>query len=147
MKITILFFMVFFTCNSFAQNDYIMLSRTRPLVEVEINGRKSAMLIDTGSELNLITKSIIEVFGAEKHITQKSAFGAGGQISIWEVSKCDLTVKGFKVSNIMATDLDKTCESIENTTGVEVVGILGAPGIKEIGMIINLSAGIFSIKK
>ncbi len=124
-----------------------MLSRTRPVVEVEINGRKAAMLIDTGSELNLITKSVVEVFGAEKHITQKSAFGAGGQINVWEVSRCNLTVKGFKVTNIMAADLDSTCESIENTTGVEVVGILGASGIKEIGMIINLSAGVFSIKK
>lgn len=61
MKTIILFFMLLITCNSFSQNDYIMLSRTRPIVEVEINGRKAAMLIDTGSELNLITKSMVEV--------------------------------------------------------------------------------------
>lgn len=74
--------MLFISCASFAQNDHVMLSRIRPVLEVEINGKKSAMLIDTGSELNLINKSVVEIFGAEKHITQKSAFGAGGEISI-----------------------------------------------------------------
>ena len=139
--------MLFISCASFAQNDHVMLSRIRPLIDVEINGRKAAMLIDTGSELNLISKSMIGVIGADKHITQKSAFGAGGQITIWQLSKCSLTIKGLPVSNVLATDLDMTCESIENTTGIRVIGILGAPAIKELGMIIDLKRGMITFKK
>ena len=147
MKKVILFFMLFISCGAFAQNDHIMLSRIRHLIDVEINGHKAAMLIDTGSELNLISKSMIGVIGADKHITNKLAFGAGGQINIWELSKCTLTVKGFNVSNIMATYLDRTCESIEHSTGIRVIGILGAPAIKELCMIIDLKRGIITINK
>ena len=139
-------FMLFVSWASFAQNDYIMMSRIRPLIDVEINGHKAAMLIDTGSELTLISKSMISVIGADKHITKKSAFGAGGQISIWELSRCSLKVKGMPVSNIMATDLDMICESIENTTGIRAIGILGVPAIRELGMIIDLKRGIITLK-
>ena len=147
MKRILLFFILFISHNSFAQNDYVMLSRIRPLIEVEVNEYRAAMLIDTGSELNLINKSMIKIIGAEKHITQKLAFGAGGQINIWEISKCDLKIKGLNVTNIMATDLDITCDNIEHTTGIKVIGILGAPGIKELGMIIDLKRGVVTIKK
>ena len=147
MKKIVLLLMMVVSLSAFAQNDHIMLSRIRPLIDVEINGRKAAMLIDTGSELNLISKSMIGVIGADKHITQKAAFGAGGQITIWQLSKCSLTVKGLPVSNILATDLDMTCESIENTTGIRVIGILGAPAIKELGMVIDLKRGIVTINK
>ena len=80
-------------------------------------------------------------------VVSLSAFGAGGQITIWQLSKCSLTVKGLPVSNILATDLDMTCESIENTTGIRVIGILGAPAIKELCMSIDLKRGIVTINK
>ena len=146
MKKVIVFFMLFISSGAFAQNDHVMLSRIRPLIDVEINGHKAAMLIDTGSELNLISKSMIGVIGADKHITQKLAFGAGGQITIWQLSKCSLKVKGFSVSNIMATDLDRPCRSIEAETGIKIAGILGTPDIKELGMVIDLKKGVITIK-
>ena len=127
--------------------DYIMMSRTRPIIDVEINGHKAAMLIDTGSELTLLSKSILGVINAEKHITKISAIGVDGMINIWEVEDCSLSVKGVNVTSIHATNLDATCESIEARTGIRVVGILGAPAIKELKMIIDLSRGIVTICK
>ena len=127
--------------------DYVMMSRTRPIIDVEINGHKAAMLIDTGSELTLLSKSILGVINAEKHITKTSAIGVDGTINIWEVEDCSLSVKGVNVTSIQATNLDATCESIEARTGIRVVGILGTPAIKELGMIIDLSRGIVTIKK
>ena len=132
------------TANS---QDYIMMSRTRPIIDVEINGHKAAMLIDTGSELTLLSKSILGVINAEKHITKISAIGVDGMINIWEVEDCSLSVKGVNVTSIHATNLDATCESIEARTGIRVVGILGAPAIKELGMVIDLSRGIVTINK
>ena len=35
---------------------------------------------------------------------------------------------------------------MEAETGIEVVGILGTPAIKQLGMIIDLSGGIVTIK-
>lgn len=132
------------TANS---QDYIMMSRTRPIIDVEINGHKAAMLIDTGSELTLLSKSILGVINVEKYITNISAIGVDGMINIWEVEDCSLSVKGVNVTSIHATNLDATCESIEERTGIRVVGILGTPAIKELGMIIDLSRGIITIKK
>ena len=127
--------------------DYIMMSRTRPIIDVEINGHKAAMLIDTGSELTLLSKSILGVINVEKYITNISAIGVDGLINIWRVEECNLLVKGEKITNIYATNLDSTCESIEQSTGIKVIGILGAPAIKELKMVIDLSRGIVTINK
>ena len=63
------------------------------------------------------------------------------------ISKTDIVVKDRQLFNFYSVDISASCQSIEAETGIEVVGILGTPAIKELGMIIDLSRGIVTIKK
>lgn len=55
-------------------------------------------------------------------------------------------MKGRAVSLFYSVDIDAVCKSMEAETGIEVVGILGTPAIRQLGMIIDLRRGIVTIK-
>ena len=57
------------------------------------------------------------------------------------------TVKGRQVNQFISSDLTAIRESILQSTGINIAGILGTPAIKELGMVIDLSRGIVTINK
>ena len=126
-----------------AQNDYILMSRYRPIICVEINGKKEAMLLDTGSELNILDKA----YKAEKYISKLTAQSTTDNFTLYKVEKTDFKVFGNPIDNFYSSDLTLMIENIEASTGIKVVGILGTPAIKELKMVIDLSRGIITINK
>ena len=146
-KLTILLFIIFIALNSYAQNDFLLLNRNRPLIDVEINGVKAAMLIDTGSSMNIICSKKLARFGIDAKNVNRSVNTISGKSNVFLISKTDIFVKNRQLFNFYSVDILASCESIEAETGIEVVGILGTPAIKELGMVIDLSRGIITINK
>ena len=144
-KLTVLFLLICFGVN--AQNDYLLLNRNRPLIEVFINGKKTAMLIDTGSSINIICTGKLDRYGIDSKSLKRSVNTISGQSNVYTVSNLNLYVKDNYVNSFYSVDISKSCESIEIETGIEVVGILGTPAIKELKMVIDLSRGIVTINK
>ena len=144
-KLIILFLLFSSVC--FAQNDFLLLNRTRPLIEVFVNGKKTAMLIDTGSSMNIICSKKLARFGIDAKNVNRSVNTISGKSNVFLISKTDIFVKNRQLFNFYSVDILASCESIEAETGIEVVGILGTPAIKELKMIIDLSRGIVTINK
>ena len=144
-KLIILFLLFSSVC--FAQNDFLLLNRTRPLIEVFVNGKKTAMLIDTGSSMNIICSKKLDRYGIDSKNVNRSVNTISGKSNVFLISKTDIVVKDRQLFNFYSVDILASCESIEAETGIEVVGILGTPAIKELGMVIDLSRGIVTINK
>ena len=146
-KLTIfLFFAFMLVFASYGQNDFLLLNRNRPLIEVEINGVKAAMLIDTGSSINIICTSKLSKYGVSDKVIKNYAKTINGAKSIYNINGVKIFVKNRKVSTFYSVDIEASCKSIEAETGIEVVGILGTPAIKELGMVIDLRRGIVTLK-
>lgn len=144
-KLIILFLLFSSIC--FAQNDFLLLNRTRPLIEVFVNGKKTAMLIDTGSSMNIICSKKLERYEIDSKNVNRSVNTIYGKSNVFLISKTDIFIKDRQLFNFYSVDISGACQSIESETGIEVVGILGTPSIKELGMIIDLSRGIVTINK
>ena len=136
----------FIALGLYAQNDYLMLTRTRPLMEVFVNGKKCAMLIDTGSAINILCTSKLSRYGVDKNLAKNYTKTISGVREVYTINKIDVAVKGRAVSLFYSVDIDAVCKSMEAETGIEVVGILGTPAIRQLGMIIDLPGGIVTIK-
>ena len=145
-KLISLFLFIFIALSVYAQNDYLMLTRTRPLIEVSVNGKKCAMLIDTGSSINILCTSKLSRYGVNKNLAKNYTKTISGVREVYTINKIDVAVKGRAVSLFYSVDIDAVCKSMEAETGIEVVGILGTPAIRQLGMIINLPGGIVTIK-
>ena len=145
-KLISLLLFVFIALSVYAQNDYLMLTRIRPLMEVFINGKKCAMLIDTGSAINILCTSKLSRYGVDKNLAKNYTKTISGVREVYTINKIDVAVKGRAVSLFYSVDIDAVCKSMEAETGIEVVGILGTPAIRQLGMIINLPGGIVTIK-
>ena len=137
-KLISLFLFVFIALSVYAQNDYLMLTRTRPLMEVFVNGKKCAMLIDTGSAINILCTSKLNRYGVDKNLAKNYTKTISGVSEVYTINKIDVSVKGRAVSLFYSVDIDAVCKSMEAETGIEVVGILGTPAIRQLGMILLL---------
>ena len=147
-KLTILLFFAFMlVCATYGQNDFLLLNRNRPLIDVEINGVKAAMLIDTGSSINIICTSKLSKFGSSDKAIKNYAKTISGVRNVYTIKNVNVNVKNRNASTFYSVDIEASCKSIEAETGIEIAGILGTPAIKELGMVIDLSRGIITINK
>lgn len=147
MKKVVLFIMLFFAVNLNAQNDFLLKSYERPIIEVNVNGKEVFMLIDTGSSLNVIDFSHLEDLGIKRRFKIGDVMCIAGGSVLWQIFQVPITVKGRTVNQFISSDLTVIRESILQSTGIKIAGILGTPSIKELGMVIDLRRGIVTISK
>ena len=144
-KLIILFLLFSSVC--FAQNDFLLLNRTRPLIEVFVNGKKTAMLIDTGSSMNIICTEKLQRYGIDSKCVKRSVNTINGESEVYLVSNIEVYCKNEAVDNFYSVNISNSCTSIERETGVEVIGILGTPAIRQLRMVIDVYRGIITINK
>ena len=144
-KLIILFLLFSSVC--FAQNDFLLLNRTRPLIEVFVNGKKTAMLIDTGSSMNIICTEKLQRYGIDSKSVKRSVNTINGKSEVYLVSNIEVYCKNESVDNFYSVNISNSCTSIERETGVEVIGILGTPAIRQLRMVIDVYRGIVTINK
>ena len=148
MKDIILLLLIsFMPYKLYAQNDFLLLNRNRPLIEVFVNGKKSAMLIDTGSSMNIICTEKLQRYGIDSKAVKRSVNTVNGQSEVYLVSNINISCKNKSVDNFYSVNISNSCTSIERETGVEVIGILGTPAIRQLRMVIDVYRGIVTINK
>ena len=130
-----------------AQSKVYFETDKRPLVGVVVNGVKTSMLVDTGSSINIIDVNQLSNLGIKKRFKMSSAYSIFGKSTMWQLLEYNVSFNGLRVNQFAATDLEGIVYSIEHNTGIRIAGILGAPAIKELGLIINLKQGVITIKE
>lgn len=119
----------------------IILSDSRPLVEVEINGRPAVMLIDTGSSTGLIDINQMDEYGFSlmaKTDMVISSIG-GKQCESYRVRDLWVRLDGIAIYQFLATDISLVVESIYKETGCRISGIIGYDQIKNAEIKIDAS--------
>ena len=144
MKKLIIMLLISATC--YGQNDYILKNRNTPILDVVVNGVTVNMLIDTGASVNIINSESVYKFKGAKMYGEKNLVTVGSNTRANSLRNIDATVKGRKVSEFISLDLTSLQSSIQAETRIEIDGIIGVNGIKQLGMIIDLSRGIVTIK-
>lgn len=129
-----------------AQNDFLLESYDRPIIEVTVNSKTVYMLVDTGSSLNILDIEMLDKLGAEKRFKMNRVVTLGAEHDMWHIRKVDIFVKGRRTTQFVASDIKLIRESILQATGIKIAGILGTPAIKELGMVIDLRRGIVTLK-
>lgn len=147
MKTFILFIFLTFSLFSYCQEDVLIISEKRVIVEVDINGNQAFMLLDTGSTLNLINEKELKSFGINKSFYIGELSSMHSESSIYSLKNCKLKIGNLEYMQFGCSNLSNAVNGIYEDTGIRVVGILGTPAIKQLGMIIDLSRGIVTINK
>ena len=129
-----------------AQNEFLLESYDRPILEVTVNDQTVYMLVDTGSSLNVLDIEALDKLGAEKRFKMNRVVTLGAEHDMWHIRKVDIFVKGRRITQFIASDIKLIRESILQATGIKIAGILGTPAIKELGMVIDLRRGIVTLK-
>ena len=125
----------------------LILSDTRPLVEVEINGRPAVMLVDTGSSTGLIDINQMDEYGFSlmaKTDMVISSIG-GKQCESYRVRDLWVRLDGIAIYQFLATDISLVVESIYKETGYRIRGIIGYDQIKNAEIKIDASNNLITI--
>ena len=107
----------------------------RLIVDVEMNGNKYPMLVDTGATLSLISESVRGLL-FDKRRRPMEMQGIGGKIYGKRVITTGL-MGGRIVNQFLSTDISNIRESIEQETGIRIDGIIGLPQLKFAGAVID----------
>ena len=129
-----------------AQNDFLLESYDRPIMDAAVNGQAVYVLIDTGSSLNVLDIEMLDKLAVEKRFRLNRVVTLGAEHDMWHIRKAEVSVKARRVTQFIASDVRVICESILQATGIKIAGILGTPAIKELGMVIDLRRGIVTLK-
>ena len=144
MKKLIILLLISSTC--YGQNDYILKNRNTPIIDVVVNGVTVNMLIDTGASVNIINSESVYKFKGAKLYGEKHLVTVGSNTRANLLNNIVAKVKDRNVTGFIAIDITSLQESILAETRIEIDGIIGVSGIKELGMIIDLKRGIITIK-
>lgn len=110
----------------------LILSESRPLVEVEINGRPAVMLVDTGSSTGLIDINQMDEYGFSLMAKTDMAISSigGKRCESYRVRDLWVRLDGIDVYQFLATDISLIAESIHKETGYRISGIIGYKQIR-----------------
>ena len=144
MKALIIMLLISATC--YGQNDYILKNRNTPIIEAVINGVEVNLLIDTGASVNIINSESVYKFKGAKLYGERYLVTVGSNARANLLNNIDVKIKDRNVTRFMAIDITSLQESILAETRIEIDGIIGVSGIKELGMIIDLRRGIVTLK-
>ena len=139
---------IFVLISSFAnaQNDFLLESYDRPIMEATVNDQTVYVLIDTGSSLNVLDIEALDKLGVEKRFKMNRVVTLGAEHDMLHIRKAEISVKARRVTQFIASDIRVIRESILRATGIKIAGIIGTPAIKELGMVIDLRRGIVTLK-
>ena len=83
--------------NANAQNDFLLKSYDRPIIEATINGNDCYLLIDTGSSLNVIDFSQLDDLGIKRRFKIGDALSIAGGSVLWQIFQVRCIVTGKQI--------------------------------------------------
>ena len=118
----------------------IFHSSSRPIIKGKVGNKDAYFLLDTGTNLALIDSTQADEYNLEKGIEfSGNIIGTGGlgtkaYYCNTPVLLGDKSIKGF-----LLYDLNQIRNSIQRETGINILGIISYPQMKELGITINPS--------
>jgi len=132
---------------SYSQDTIVIVSEQRLIIPISINGSKEFALVDTGSTLNIINSDELKRLKLNKGFLIGDLNSRYSKESLYSLKNCKSVIGSIVYMQFGTSDISSAVNAIYDETGIEVVGILGTPAIKQLGMIIDLSRGMVTIKK
>lgn len=113
-------------------------SDKRLIVECDVNGKKANFLIDTGASVGLIDANQRKKYDLTKGPKYNGTLvGAGGELETTYICNTFAYLENKPISQFLLTDISTVVDSIKNQTGITILGIIGLPQMKFIGMNID----------
>lgn len=84
-----------------AQNDFLLKSYDRPIIEATINGNDCYLLIDTGSSLNVLDFSQFDDLGIKRRFKIGDAMSIAGGSVLWQIFQVPIIVKNRTVNQFI----------------------------------------------
>ncbi|MFK7954423.1 MAG: aspartyl protease family protein [Ekhidna sp.] len=108
-----------------------MVAIDKPIVKVDINGKKAFFLVDTGADISVINSGSIEKYDLEESKIYSNSARAisfnGNTSSVMRVKNAQLTLaENFDHQDFFSMDLSRLIEVIKAKTTIRITGILGA---------------------
>jgi len=128
------------------QDTIRIVSEKRVIIPIEINGSNEYVLLDTGSTLNIINASELKRLNLNKSFLIGTLESNHSKDELYSLSNCKSVIARREYMQFGTANISSAVQSIRDDTGIEIVGIIGAPAIKELGMVIDLNKGIITIK-
>lgn len=125
-----------------------IISDKRSIINVNINNKEVPMLVDTGSSLGIIDINKQKELGFK--LTSKipgtiSGIGGESDSSAYNIKDCIVDIAGVKLYQFISTDISSVVESIKNSTGIEIYGIIGFTQIDMAEMKIDIDNKVIKI--
>lgn len=143
-------FITFLLCLSFypsyPQDTVKIVSEQRVIIPIEINNSKEFILLDTGSTLNIIDSDELKRLKLNKSFLIGDLDSKYSTEALYSLNNCKAYVGNSIYMQFGTCDISSAIKAIYDETGIKIAGILGTPAIKQLGMIIDLSRGIVTIK-
>lgn len=113
-------------------------SEKRPIIKGKVGDKEAYFLLDTGASLSLIDEDKVKkyelVYGKKFPGT---IVGAGGEIEDCYYCNSFVEIGDKKIAQFILTDISSVKSSILRETGLEILGIIGYPQIKFLGIALN----------
>lgn len=115
--------------------EYKSLSDKRLIIEGEVNGKKACFLIDTGACVGLIDRRKEKKFGLVRGRAFKGTIvGAGGDVGTCYYCNTFPVFNGKPMPQFLLADIAGVADSIRQSTGHEILGIISLPQMKQAGI-------------
>lgn len=119
-----------------------------PVLTVTLNNTPINLIIDSGSTTSYLDKSLMPIIG--DNYTKKSSlnvFGIAGNSGKTKRISTTLCVNGKDItSDFLIRDLSKSFSPIEESTGVQIHGLLGSDFLNENSAVLDFAAKTFEMK-
>lgn len=113
-------------------------SEKRPIIKGKVGDKEAYFLLDTGASLSLINKDKAKKFELIKGKKFPGTIvGAGGEIEDCCYCNSFVEIGNKKIAQFILTDIDAVRQSIKRETGIEILGIIGYPQMKFLGITLN----------
>lgn len=122
------------------------LSEKRLLISCVHEGQRVVFLVDTGASVGLIDKYAPKSLNLKKGRKYSGTLiGAGGNIDTAYICDNLFTIESKQCNQFIFANLSDIQESIYKETGYKILGILGLPQMKQLGIKIDVIANTITV--
>jgi hypothetical protein len=110
------------------------------VVKCQLNGMEGYFLVDCGSEITIINRSMERIYGFAEGIVdnKENTDWSGTSIDIYYGKKVDIVMGSVEIKdNVRIADIDNLLSSVGKRTHKNVIGIIGSDVLKSNHLIID----------
>lgn len=124
-------------------NDHQVQYKNKPIIEMTLNGKKTWVLLDTGSSISVLNLKVKEEYNYVAYTNEDRelvvpGFGSEDNTLLY-TRKVDLRFGETRLrQRFYAFDFSSVVESIKGRTGKEITAIIGIDTMKSYGFVIDM---------